>query len=137
MGDVRFEKVELGYVVDPESDTKEVFIPSPPTNAIVKINPRPVLILFSEETIDEGYARAEELKEYARSQKLFIMCPADLNSVESVYQYLAKNVKDLNIKINEIQIKYMGDLADAAQEAVDYLVDELDVDVEDAEEFGF
>ena len=39
-----YEYEGLGTVVDPESETKEVFIPSPPTMATLKINPRPVVI---------------------------------------------------------------------------------------------
>ena len=42
---VEFKEYEgLGYFIDPESDTKQVFIPSPPTMATVKINPRPGII---------------------------------------------------------------------------------------------
>ena len=35
-----YEYEGLGYIVDPESDTKQVFIPSPPTMTTVKTNPR-------------------------------------------------------------------------------------------------
>ena len=34
----------LGYLVDPESETKQVFIPSRPSMATVKFNPRPGII---------------------------------------------------------------------------------------------
>ena len=41
----------------------------------------------------------------------------------------------LNIKSNAISVKADAELVDAAQEFVDYLIDEMDADAEDAEEF--
>lgn len=139
MGDVKFEKVEVGYIVDPESETKEVFIPSPPTMTTVKINPRPVIILLANPAIGEGYDKVEELKAYAEAKKVFIACPdgTDTDAVEAAYTYIDKKAKTLNVKKNEVSVQYIGDLADVAQEAVDYLVDELDADIDDAEEFEF
>ena len=139
MSEVKFEKTEVGYIIDPPSETKEVFIPSPPTMTTVKINPRPVIILLADPVIGDGYEKAEELKVYAEGNKLFIVCPKsnDTDAIEATYNFIDKQAKSLNVKKNEIAIKYLGELADAAQEAVDYLLDELDVEVDDAEEFEF
>ena len=53
---VEFKEYEgLGYFIDPESDTKQVFIPSPPTMATVKINPRPGIIYVTGGKVKEGY----------------------------------------------------------------------------------
>ncbi|MBQ3268129.1 MAG: hypothetical protein IJH08_09455, partial [Atopobiaceae bacterium] len=45
--EVEVYEYEGGVCVDPKSDTKVVFIPSPPTKMEQKINPRPAIILFA------------------------------------------------------------------------------------------
>ena len=68
---VEFKEYEgLGYFIDPESDTKQVFIPSPPTMATVKINPRPGIIYVTGGKVKEGYEQLEALKDYAEKIKL-------------------------------------------------------------------
>lgn len=145
INDVTFEKYateyanEAGFVVDPKSDEKEVFIPSPPTKVVSKINPRAGIILITEPAIDENYERLDELKAYAKSEKLFIACVAEktVEAMEATYTYMVKGAKKLNIKKDDIQVKYMNGLEEQAQEFVDYAVDELDVEMEDAEELEF
>jgi len=45
--------------------------------------------------------------------------------------------KLLNVKKDQISIKGDADHMDLAQEAVDYAVDEMDADLDDAEELDF
>ena len=125
------EEVEVyeyaaGTIVDPKSDTRMVFIPSPPTQMEQKINPRPVLILFGENDIEAVKAMADE-------QKLFVMIPngTDEDTIEATHSAIEKGAKKYNIKKAEISVKTTGDIA-AAQAVVDYLNDELDCDVADA-----
>lgn len=128
---------ELGFIVDPESDTKEVFIPSPPTMATVKTNPRSVIIYIAGGKVVEGYDGLDALKAYAEDNKVMIVCPTstDPEEVAKTYKYIETKYKVLNVKREEIEVKADADLVDAAQEVVDYLVDECDADIDDAEEF--
>ena len=125
--EVEVYKYAAGTIVDPKSDTRTVFIPSPPTQMEQKINPRPVLILFGENDIEAVKAMADE-------QKLFVMLPdgTDEDTVEATYNDISKNAKKYNIKKAEISVKTSGDLA-AAQAAVDYINDELDGEIADAQ----
>ncbi len=135
---VEFNEYEgLGYFIDPESDTKQVFIPSPPTMATVKINPRPGIIYITGGKVKEGYEQLEALKDYAEKNKVGILCPTstDPEEIAKTYQYIQKSGKLINIKRNELTVMGDADNMDAAQEAVDYLVDECDADIDDAEEF--
>ena len=135
---VEFNEYEgLGYFIDPESDTKQVFIPSPPTMATVKINPRPGIIYITGGKVKEGYEQLEALKDYAEKNKVGILCPisTDPEEIAKTYQYIQKSGKLINIKRNELKVMGDADNMDAAQEAVDYLVDECDADIDDAEEF--
>lgn len=50
---------------------------------------------------------------------------------------LRKALKLLNVKKDQISIKGDADHMDLAQEAVDYAVDEMDADLDDAEELDF
>ena len=50
----------LGNIIDPESDTKQVFIPSPPTMTTVKTNPRSTILYITGGKIVEGYEKLEE-----------------------------------------------------------------------------
>lgn len=129
---------ELGFIVDPESDTKMVFIPSPPTNMLTKINPRPAVIYITGGKINEGYEKLEELKAYCEANKLVFICPAatDEEELAATYEYITKNAKTLNIKVENLSIKSDDAHLDAAQAAVDYFMDELDADeLDDAEVF--
>ena len=134
---VEFKEYEgLGYFIDPESDTKQVFIPSPPTMATVKINPRPGIIYVTGGKVKEGYEQLEAVKDYAEKNKVGIFCPTSLEAEEisKTYQHIQKSGKVLNIKRNELTVMGDAEHMDAAQEAVDYMVDECDADIDDAEE---
>ncbi len=128
----------LGFMIDPESDTKQVFIPSPPTMTTVKTNPRPAILYVTGGKIVEGYEKLEDLKTYAEENKVVLVCPTskDPEEVSETYKYLQSKYKVLNIKRDEITVMGDADSMDAAQEIVDYLVDECDADIDDAEEFS-
>jgi len=127
---------DLGFIIDPESDTKEVFIPSPPTMVTAKINPRPAIIYITGGKVVEGYDKLETMKDYAEKNKVVIVCPTaeDAEELGKTYEYVSKL---LNVKKDQISIKGDADHMDLAQEAVDYAVDEMDADLDDAEELDF
>lgn len=129
----------LGYFVDPESDTKEVFIPSPPTMSTVKINPRSAIIYISGGVVKEGWDKLEALKDYAEKQKVAFVCPFsnDPEEVAKSYEWLHKKCRLLNIKRGEYSVKADSDNLGVAQDVVDYLVDECDADIDDAKELDF
>lgn len=128
---------EAGIIIDPPSDVKEVFIPSPPTMTTVKINPRSAIIYITGGKISETYEKLDMLKQYAEENKTMIICPedADTENLAKVYEYVMEKAKMLNVKGGEIAVA--GDLEhmQMAQELVDYLVDELDADIEEAQKF--
>jgi len=127
--EVEVYEYEGGTVVDPKSDTKVIFIPSPPTKMEQKINPRPAVILF-------GDADVEELKVKADEEKVVFVLPkdAEAETVEATFKFTVTSAKKLNVKKDEVTVKYVGDAAEAAQAFVDYAVDELDAEFDDAEE---
>lgn len=130
---------DLGFIIDPESDTKEVFIPSPPTMVTAKINPRPAIIYITGGKVVEGYDKLETMKDYAEKNKVVIVCPTaeDAEELGKTYEYVSMKAKLLNVKKDQISIKGDADHTDLAQEAVDYAVDEMDADLDDAEELDF
>lgn len=130
---------DLGFIIDPESDTKEVFIPSPPTMVTAKINPRPAIIYITGGKVVEGYDKLETMKDYAEKNKVVIVCPTaeDAEELGKTYEYVSMRAKLLNVKKDQISIKGDADHMDLAQEAVDYAVDEMDADLDDAEELDF
>ena len=130
---------DLGFIIDPESDTKEVFIPSPPTMVTAKINPRPAIIYITGGKVVEGYDKLETMKDYAEKNKVVIVCPTaeDAEELGKTYEYVSMKAKLLNVKKDQISIKGDADHMDLAQEAVDYAVDEMDADLVDAEELDF
>lgn len=130
---------DLGFIIDPESDTKEVFIPSPPTMVTAKINPRPAIIYITGGKVVEGYDKLETMKDYAEKNKVVIVCPTaeDAEELGKTYEYVSMKAKLLNVKKDQISIKRDADHMDLAQEAVDYAVDEMDADLDDAEELDF
>ena len=130
---------DLGFIIDPESDTKEVFIPSPPTMVTAKINPRPAIIYITGGKVVEGYDKLETMKDYAEKNKVVIVCPTAEDAEEhgKTYEYVSMKAKLLNVKKDQISIKGDADHMDLAQEAVDYAVDEMDADLDDAEELDF
>ena len=130
---------DLGFIIDPESDTKEVFIPSPPTMVTAKINPRPAIIYITGGKVVEGYDKLATMKDYAEKNKVVIVCPTaeDAEELGKTYEYVSMKAKLLNVKKDQISIKGDADHMDLAQEAVDYAVDEMDADLDDAEELDF
>ena len=130
---------DLGFIIDPESDTKEVFIPSPPTMVTAKINPRPAIIYITGGKVVEGYDKLETMKDYAEKNTVVIVCPTaeDAEELGKTYEYVSMKAKLLNVKKDQISIKGDADHMDLAQEAVDYAVDEMDADLDDAEELDF
>ena len=129
----------LGFIIDPPSDTKEVFIPSPPTMVTAKINPRPAIIYITGGKVVEGYEKLDAMKDYAEKNKVVIVCPTSVEGDELAdsYEYVASKAKVLNVKKDQISIKADAEHLELAQIVVDYAVDELDADLEDAEELEF
>lgn len=127
--EVEVYEYEGGVCVDPKSDTKVVFIPSPLTKMEQKINPRPAIILF-------GCDDAESLKAKADEEKVVFVLPKDAEpeTVDATFKFAVTSAKKLNVKAAEVTVKYVGDGAEAAQAFVDYAVDELDAEFDDVEE---
>lgn len=132
-----YDYAGLGMVVDPESDTKEVFIPSPPTMSTVKINPRPCVLYIAGGKVKEGYDKLEALKAHCEENKVVFVCPysVDPEEVAETYKYIITKCKVLNVVRGDVTVMADADSMDAAAEIVEYLIDECDADVEDAEEF--
>ena len=127
----------LGYIVDPESDTKVVTVILIGKQT-VKANPRPAVIYVTGGKINENYEKLEELKAYCAKNKVVYICPTatDAEELGKTYQYALDKFKDLNIVKEEISIKADAENMGAAQELVEYVLDEFDDELEDAEEFA-
>lgn len=127
----------LGYVVDPESDTKVVTVILIGKQT-VKANPRPAVIYVTGGKIDENYEKLEELKAYCAENKVVFICPTatDEEELGKSYKYAFDNFKELNIVVDQISVKADADNMDAAAALVDYVLDEYDVELDDAEEFA-
>ena len=126
-----------GIVVDPESDMKErtvILI----GKQMVKCNPRPCVIYVTGGKIDAGYDKMEDLKAFCGDNKVvyFIPTATDAEELAATYDYIKKNYMELNVKPEEVSVKCLPECKDAAQELVDYLLDEFDVETDDAEEFA-
>ena len=132
-----YEYDGLGYVVDPESDTKVVTVILIGKQT-VKANPRPAVIYVTGGKIDESYEKLEELKKYCADNKVVFICPkaTDAEELGKTYQYALDKFKDLNIVKEEISIKADSEHLDAAQELVEYVLDEFDDELDEAEEFS-
>lgn len=129
------EEVEVyeyagGTCVDPKSDTKTVFIPSPPTKMEQKINPRPAVILF-------GEFDPEGLKGQADEEKVVFVLPKDgeEDTFKATYEFTVTKAKKLNVKADQVAVKAAEDAMDTAQAFVDYTTDELDGELDDPEAF--
>ena len=127
----------LGYIVDPESDTKVVTVILIGKQT-VKANPRPAVIYFTVGKINENYEKLEELKAYCAENKVVYICPTatDAEELGKTYQYALDKFKVLNIVKEEISIKADAENIGAAQELVEYVLDVFDDELEDAEEFA-
>lgn len=132
-----YEYNGLGYIVDPESDTKVVTVILIGKQT-VKANPRPAVIYVTGGKINESYEKLEELKAYCAENKVVYICPTstDVDELGKTYQYAVDKFKDLNIVKEEISVKADSENMDAAQELVDYVLDEFDDELDDAEEFS-
>ena len=65
---------------------------------------------------------------------IFPIASLEAEEISKTYQHIQKSGKVLNIKRNELTVMGDAEHMDAAQEAVDYMVDECDADIDDAEE---
>ena len=129
-----YEYNGLGYIVDPESDTKVVTVILIGKQT-VKANPRPAVIYVTGGKINESYEKLEELKAYCAENKVVYICPTstDADELGKTYQYAIDKFKDLNIVKEEISVKADSENMSAAQELV---LDEFDDELDDAEEFS-
>ena len=120
-----------GSIIDPKSDTKTVFIPSPPTKIEQKINPRPAIILF-------GDFDVEALKSKADVEKIVFVLPsdADEDAVKTTCEFVIDGAKKLNVVADEVSVQADDAHMEAAQAFVDYAIDELDKDLDDASTFN-
>ncbi|MGI6231158.1 MAG: hypothetical protein ACOYJL_09710 [Tractidigestivibacter sp.] len=125
---IRNEKVTL---VDPPSDTKKTFIPSPPSMVEVKVNPRPVEIVLGSPVPDEAALGA-----WAVENKVVVALPAasDNDALVDVVKYLQSSKKSLNIT-DEIRVGAVAGSEEAASAFVSYYSDEYGEDLEDAGAF--
>lgn len=132
-----YEYNGLGYIVDPESDTKVVTVILIGKQT-VKANPRPAVIYVTGGKINESYEKLEELKAYCAENKVVYICPTstDVDELGKTYQYAVDKFKDLNIVKEEISVKADSENMGAAQELVEFVLDEFDDELDDAEEFG-
>ena len=128
-----YEYNGLGYIVDPESDTKVVTVILIGKQT-VKANPRPAVIYVTGGKINESYEKLEELKAYCAENKVVYICPTstDADELGKTYQYAIDKFKDLNIVKEEISVKADSENMSAAQELVEFVLDEFD----DEEEFS-
>lgn len=126
----------MGYIVDPESDTKEITVILIGKQT-VKCNPRPAVIYVTGGKIDESYERLEELKEYCKENKVVFICPkkTDVEGLAETYKYAVDNFKKLNIETDKICVKSDSEHLDAAEELTDYVLDEYDAELDAAEIF--
>ena len=132
-----YEYNGLGYIVDPESDTKVVTVILIGKQT-VKANPRPAVIYVTGGKINESYEKLEELKAYCAENKVVYICPTstDADDLGKTYQYAIDKFKDLNIVKEEISVKADSENMSAAQELVEFVLDEFDDELDDAEEFS-
>lgn len=132
-----YEYNGMGYIVDPESDTKVVTVILIGKQT-VKANPRPAVIYVTGGKINESYEKLEELKTYCAENKVVYICPTatDVDELGKTYQYAIDKFKDLNIVKEEISVKADSENMDVAQELVEYVLDEFDDELDDAAEFS-
>ena len=132
-----YEYNGLGYIVDPESDTKVVTVILIGKQT-VKANPRPAVIYVTGGKMNESYEKLEELEAYCAENKVVYICPTstDADELGKTYQYAIDKFKDLNIVKEEISVKADSENMSAAQELVEFVLDEFDDELDDAEEFS-
>ena len=126
----------LGYLIDPESDTKQIFIPSPPSMNTVKIHPRPAIILISGGEVGPGCSRIDDLKSYADENKVVLVCPAS-NEPEKVaesFAWLDKKHRLLNVRQSGYSVMATPGNLEDAREVTEYICERFDVDLPEAAE---
>lgn len=116
----------------PASETKQVFIPSPPTMNTVAINPRPCVIYVADVEI------TDELKAYCKENKVVFVLPKKEEASEmlSVYNWVVAKATTLNIKKEEVFVKADKENKDLAEQLVETISDELDVELDEVEIFA-
>lgn len=121
----------LGFIIDPESDTKvrTVILIGKQT---VKCNPRHAMILISEQPITENCEKLEELKTYCAENKIMVFCPAssEISSMEAVYKELFREYLEFNILRDDmLAAAYDEASLERAVEFREYIMDEYDADL--------
>lgn len=103
-----YECDQIGTIIDPASDTKDVLIPMPPMCIRTKINPRPVLIYLGERSVCCGENCMESLIEYCRRENVMMIWPyqSDRTASMRVYDYIQKNSKKLNVCKDAVRIAF-------------------------------
>lgn len=125
-----------GYAIMPEIETKEVFIPSPPTTTIVPINPRLCVIYLTEEPVTPESANLDALKAYAKDNNCVLFCPekGTADDLFSVYAWALQpdECKRMNLKHDVIAVKSDEASYDLADELTEILEDE-EIEPDDTE----
>lgn len=122
-----YKYAELGYAIDPESDTKEITVIII-GKQLVKCNPRPVVIYLTGGKVHETYEKIDELKTYCCEKKVMFLCPLS-NSIDELaktYKYIQKNAKELNVVPEKISISSNKENIKTAENLKEFLEDEFD-----------
>ena len=82
-------------------------------------------------------ADVDALKAKADADKVVFVLPkdAEADTVAATFKFVVSDAKKLNVKKDKVSVKFIGAAAEIAQAFVDYAVDELEAEFEDAEEF--
>jgi hypothetical protein len=125
-------------MVDPESDTKQIFIPSPPSLSIVKIHPRAAVFLMSSGKEEKLYEQIEVLKTYAQEQNVMLICPFtdDFVEFEKSFCWIDKKRRVLNIDHNRYSVMGCEGYEKEAKSLAEYLANKYDVALEYAGMIG-
>ena len=86
-----YEYNGMGYIVDPESDTKVVTVILIGKQT-VKANPRPAVIYVTGGKINESYEKLEELKTYCAENKVVYICPRLLTPDRYIRPYSLRSM---------------------------------------------
>lgn len=118
--------------VVPASETKQVFIPSPPTMNTVAINPRPCVIYVADAEI------TDEMKAYCKENKVVFVLPKkdDAEKMMEAYNWAIAKATVINIKKDEVSVKADEANKELAEELVEAISDELDVELGEVEVFS-
>jgi hypothetical protein len=127
MAEYEIVEFDEGKIVDPPSDTKQTFVPSPPSMVDVKINPRPSMIVFGGEPSDIDAAGT-----YAVANKIVLVIPSstDNDTLVSVIKYLSDNAKGLNVT-DEYHVSALPGAEAEASAFASYYAEEYGTDITD------